>query len=148
MTNTSGPLLDTRAAAHVRVQASKQDTWARILAYGRWCGLRGFTTEQLAIDWGCDKDHVAPRVTELFQDGELILTKERRRTRSGCLARVYIVKQKSIERASGAVGQPPNGSVTHPSAPAFLPKRTQNGPAADAELLFSEPIPMRHRDDN
>ena len=82
-------------AAHDHVQPTKKDTWARILAYGRWCGLRGFTTDQLATDWGCDHDHVAPRVTELFKAGELILTKERRPTRSGCRARVYIVKQKA-----------------------------------------------------
>jgi hypothetical protein len=134
-------------AAHAKIEPTKADTWARILAYGRWCGLRGFTTDQVSADWGCDKDHIAPRITELFKAGELFLTKERRPTRSGCLARVYIVKGKSIERASRAVGQTSDGSVTHPSAPAFPPKLKQNGPAADAELLFSEPIRMRHRDD-
>lgn len=48
-----------------------------------------------------------------------------------------------LVRVEGRADQP----VTHPSAPAFPPQTRNNGPAADAELLFSEVIPRRHRDD-
>lgn len=86
-------------AAHASVQPTKPETYRRILAYGKSCGLRGFTVDELAAEWGVDHNHVAPRVTELFQAGELILTEKRRPTRSGCLARVFIVKQKTSHSA-------------------------------------------------
>jgi hypothetical protein len=94
MPSTTQPLIDTRRAAHARVGPTKRETCRRILAYGRWRGLQGFTTDELAAHWGVDHNHVAPRVTELFKAGALTLTRERRATRSGCLARVYVVSQE------------------------------------------------------
>lgn len=118
MASTTLPLIDTRRAAHAQVAPTKQETCRRILAYGRWRGLQGFTTDELAAHWGVDHNHVAPRVTELFKAGQLTLTRERRTTRSGCLARVYVVNQKQSD-----------------------------APRIAADRLFPDDAPERHRDD-
>jgi hypothetical protein len=93
MTSTSLPLFDTREAAHVQVRPTKQDTYARILAYADLRGRRGFTADEATADFGCSHNHVAPRITEPSDAGELVLTGERRRTRSNCLARVFVARQ-------------------------------------------------------
>lgn len=83
----------TSLASHTHVQPSKNETWERILAYAEGRGCRGFTADELADAWGCSHNHVAPRISELSESGYLILNGERRRTRSGCLARVFVARQ-------------------------------------------------------
>jgi len=125
-------------AAHASVQPTKRETCRRILAYGRWCGLRGFTTDQLAAEWGCDHNHVAPRVTELFRAGDLIITEKRRATRSGCLARVYVLSQKTSDHPR---------TTDDRSVPDDAQSRSAEDPPTDRELPFGDSAPERHRDD-
>jgi hypothetical protein len=98
MATTSLPLFDTRLASHAHVRPSKQDTYARVLAYAELCGSRGFTADEVAVDFGCNHNHTSPRIGELVRTGELIITGRRRPTRSGCLARVFVAKQFPQER--------------------------------------------------
>lgn len=125
-------------AAYDSVQPTKAETCCRILAYGKWCGLRGFTADEVAAEWSCSPNHCAPRITELYKAGHLILTDMRRRTRSGCWARVYVVKRKPDPQVESRATLP----VARPSTPAY-PLRTRNhAPTGEeAELLFSMPSP-------
>jgi transcription initiation factor IIE alpha subunit len=88
--NQSSLVFDTRLAAYKRVARTKQETKTRILQAYRERGPEGYTTEELAQTFGCDKDHVRPRVSELKQDLLLRDSGRRRRTRSGCWAKVLI----------------------------------------------------------
>jgi hypothetical protein len=84
---------DTRNAAHDRVQPTKSEVWARILSFAASQGTVGLTADELADLWQCSHNHVAPRISELYDSGDLVVTDERRPTRTGCLARVYVAKQ-------------------------------------------------------
>jgi hypothetical protein len=88
---------DTRLAAHAHVLATKRETYSRILEHAEQCGRLGFTADELTADWGCSPNHTAPRVTELVASGALVKTEERRPTRSGCLARVYVAKRFALQ---------------------------------------------------
>jgi hypothetical protein len=114
------PLFDTRQAAHAQVQPTKQDTYARILAYAEQRGLHGFTADEAADDFGCSHNHSPPRIGELIRAGELIPTGQRRPTRSGCLARIFIARQ-------------------------FAQQRRVDPPAEDYRL-FPDDAPPRHLD--
>jgi hypothetical protein len=122
MSTTSLPLFDTRLASHAHVRLSKNETWARILEYAELRGRLGFTADELAAAWGCSHNHVAPRICELSESGDLVLTGERRRTRSGFFAGVYVAKQ--------------------------FPQQRRADPAAPAEdyRLFPDDAPPRHLD--
>jgi hypothetical protein len=100
--STSLPLFDTREAAHAQVRPSKRANYARILDYAAQCASRGFTADEVAVDFGCSYNHTSPRIGELVRAGELIVTGRRRRTRSGCLARVYVAKQFAQQRRADA----------------------------------------------
>jgi hypothetical protein len=65
----------------------------RILAFALECGRHGFIADELEAAWGCSHNHTSPRIAELLADGELIPTGERRRTRSGSTAHVFVAKQ-------------------------------------------------------
>jgi hypothetical protein len=93
MSNSSQPLFDTRSAAHARVAPTKQEIYARILGFARWNGKRGFTADELAASWGCDHNHVAPRISELKKSGQLVPTKRCRPTRTRSPARVFVASE-------------------------------------------------------
>jgi hypothetical protein len=97
VTGSSLPLLDTRSAAHARVAPTKQEIYARILGSARWTGQRGITADEVTAAWGCDHNHVAPRISELKKLGLLIPTKRCRPTRTGSPARVFVVPEFADE---------------------------------------------------
>lgn len=84
-------------AAHARVEPTKTEVWARILAFAIQGGPRGFTCDELTAAWGCSPNHVAPRCTELLASGDLVRTTRRRDTRAGCPAAVLVAKQFATE---------------------------------------------------
>jgi hypothetical protein len=111
--------------AYAKVQATKRETYTRILDYANRCGLRGFTADEVAEAFRCDCNHVAPRVGELREAGELVRTQERRPTRAGNLARVYVAP-RFVQQAE--------------------PTQAQRPQAPEALRLFADDAPLPHRD--
>jgi hypothetical protein len=97
MSSRPFPLFDTRQAAHARVAPTKQETYRRILGFARWRGQQGITADELTAAWGCDHNHVAPRISELKKLGLLIPTKRTRPTRTGSPARVFVLPEFADE---------------------------------------------------
>jgi hypothetical protein len=85
--------LDTRRAAHARVEPTKAETCNRIMDFAVARGTHGLTSDELVDIWQCEHNHVAPRVSELKQSGLLVETDFTRLTRHGCSARVLVAKQ-------------------------------------------------------
>lgn len=78
---------DTRQAALARVAKTKAVMHRNIMAFAE---VHTFTTDELAIRWNCETGHVAPRVSELVKRGDLVASGQRRKTRMGALANVWI----------------------------------------------------------
>lgn len=55
-------------------------------------GVRGVTADEVAAYFDVPHNTVAPRISELQKEGWLFKTKERRRTRAGCFARVMLAR--------------------------------------------------------
>lgn len=79
--------------AHERVKAGKTDVWARIMDYARSKPL-GVTCDECAQHFGVSPNQISGRLTELLAQGRLVRTAERRKTRSGCMAKVLLVTQR------------------------------------------------------
>lgn len=79
-------------AANQAIHESKEATREKIYLYAVAQGERGITADEVAAEWGVTHNHVAPRISELRRDGRLVPTLKRRKTRSGCTARVLICR--------------------------------------------------------
>lgn len=77
-------------AAHNQIIGTKTDIWDRIERFAIALGTYGLTADELALAWNCELGHVAPRVTELKVNARLVETAVRRKTRTGCYARVVV----------------------------------------------------------
>jgi hypothetical protein len=55
-------------------------------------GIYGITADEAAAHFNVGHNTVAPRISELQEEGWLFKTKERRKTRSGCWARVLLAR--------------------------------------------------------
>jgi hypothetical protein len=107
---------DTRLAAHASVLPTKRETYARILEHAEQCGWHGCTSDALAEAWECSHNHVAPRIVELVAPGHLVKTEERRQTRSGRMARVYVAKRFAPQPTFSTAGTLPHfGDVQQPA---------------------------------
>lgn len=122
MATTSLPLFDTSSAAHARIAPAKAAIRKRILDFAIERGRRGFTADELAAAWNCSHNHSSPRIAELVADGQLIPTGERRRTRSGCTAHVFVARRFAQQLSAD------------PPAP------------AEDYRLFPDDVPPRHLD--
>lgn len=78
---------DTSVMAHARVQKARDRD--EVLALIRAAGQAGATLDQVAarLNIGCNR--LSGRFTELRRDGQIVDSGERRKTRTGSLARVY-----------------------------------------------------------
>ena len=72
------------------LQKPKEKVRLRILDFVRERGDNGATADEVAAAWDCSHNHVAPRISELQDDGRLV-PRHRRKTRSGRNARVYVL---------------------------------------------------------
>lgn len=91
-------LRDESRAAYEGVKATKSEIQQRIVDYARSRGEHGFTADELAAEWRCSINHVAPRCCELRKDGRLVVRVTadgpvRRRTRSDCWAAVLVTRE-------------------------------------------------------
>lgn len=84
---------DTRRAAHTRIEPTKAETCDRIMVFAAGRGAYGLTADEVAENWQCVHNHVAPRISELKLSGLLVETKRTRRTRAGSHARVLVATQ-------------------------------------------------------
>lgn len=75
-----------RREASAAAMRDKQRIYRQILAWARQ--RRDFIVDELVAEWGCEHNHVAPRVSELLDVGKLVPTGERRKTRKNCGAAV------------------------------------------------------------
>ncbi len=89
--------LDTRRAAHGRVEPTKAQTCAQIMLFATARETYGLIADELADAWQCSHNHVAPRITELKAAGLLVETGRTRLTRAGSPARVLVAKQFATE---------------------------------------------------
>ncbi len=96
----------TSNVAYFRIQLTAGAMRGRILDFAMRRGARGFTADELAADWCCFANHVAPRIGELIRAGKLIVTRERRSTRSGCLARVVVLARFARPVTTSSKRQP------------------------------------------
>jgi hypothetical protein len=69
---------------------AKEKVRLQILDFIRERGDNGATADEVAAAWDCSHNHVAPRISELQDDGRLV-PRHRRKTRSGRNARVYVL---------------------------------------------------------
>lgn len=78
------------AAANAKIAGTKEAIRLRIYEHALSVGSIGITADEIAEEWACGHNHVAPRISELKAQGLLIPTEWRRETRSGCTARVLV----------------------------------------------------------
>jgi hypothetical protein len=71
-------------------QEAKEQVRLQIIDFIRKQRGNGATADEVAAAWDCSHNHVAPRISELQDDGRLV-PRHRRKTRSGRYARVYVV---------------------------------------------------------
>lgn len=64
----------------------------RVYELARSRDLYGVTADEAAAFYDVGHNTVAPRISELQEEGWLYKTKDRRKTRSGCWARVLVAK--------------------------------------------------------
>lgn len=81
---------DTSVAAAVAIAPKVPELRARVLAELLQRGRRGATDHELCAALGLIKDTVAPRRTELRDDGLVVDSGRRRRTPSGRSAIVWV----------------------------------------------------------
>lgn len=87
------PPLDTRMAAHHRIEPTKRQTCDLIMQFAIARGAYGLTADELAAAWQCSPNHVAPRITELKAASLLVKTASLRLTRAGSPALVLVARQ-------------------------------------------------------
>lgn len=78
------------AAAHESVRPTKQRDQARIWSYVESTGESGTTCDAIESALGMSHQTASARVSELKRDGRLELNGERRPTRTGRTAGVYV----------------------------------------------------------
>ena len=81
---------DTSRAAFPLTQAARRRT--RVFEYVLSRGFRGATADEVVAHFGGMHNTWAPRLTELAIEGLVTRTAERRRTRAGATAAVYVVR--------------------------------------------------------
>jgi hypothetical protein len=81
-------------AATERVSPTKEIVREQILDFVKTRGDHGVTADEIAEEWSCSPNHVAPRLTELLAAGRLIRTDRRRKTRAGCQASVLTLPRQ------------------------------------------------------
>src|SRR4051812_35023381 len=89
--------IDTREAAHASIIPAKRKIYAEILRFATEQRVRGLIADELAAAWECSHNHVAPRIRELADSGELIDSGRRRPTRTGRSARVFVLPEFAEE---------------------------------------------------
>lgn len=77
-------------AAHRSIVASKGALRRRVVSFVRERGERGATVDEIEVALGLSHQTVSARVTEAKADGDLVLSGERRPTRSGRGAAVLV----------------------------------------------------------
>ena len=78
-------------AAYKRVTlGTAEKVRQQVLSYIKERGSFGATADEVAVAFQCSHNHVAPRITELKGSGSLIPSAQRRQTRSGSPARVWL----------------------------------------------------------
>jgi hypothetical protein len=82
-------------AANELIQPSKEATMWKIIV--RIAERGPATADEVAAEWECSHNHVAPRISEAKSLGLLAETPIRRVTRSGCTARVIELTDKARE---------------------------------------------------
>lgn len=113
------PPLDTRMAAHHRIEPTKRQTCDLIMQFAIVRGAYGFIPDELADLWQCTHNHVAPRITELKAAGLLVKTASCRLTRAGSLARVLVARQFNKRCALIAPSQSPSTDCKSPAESLF-----------------------------
>ena len=88
----------------------KARTRAIVHEYVRACGPSGATADQSSLALGLLTNSVAPRLHELERGGLIVKIEARRKTRSGCLAAVYV----AVEFASGTNSRMSDPAPTAP----------------------------------
>ncbi len=71
-------------------QEAKELVRLQILDFIRAQRGNGATADEVAAAWDCSHNHVAPRISELQDDGRLV-PRHTRKTRAGRSARVYML---------------------------------------------------------
>lgn len=82
------------ADAHDRIANNKEVVRLEILKFAREQGSAGITADETAERFHCAHNHTSPRISELLLEGRLVRTQRRRPTRTGCLARVLVVREE------------------------------------------------------
>ena len=77
---------DTSVLAHARVQKERD---REFIFSSIQVARHGFTLDEMADAMGVDANRISGRFTELRKAGRIYDTGERRKTRTGSLARVY-----------------------------------------------------------
>lgn len=132
--------LETREAAHASIIPTKRSTCAEILAFGRELKCFGFIVDEVVAAWGCTHNHIAPRVAELVQSGELVDSGTVRKTRTGRSARVFVLPEFAGKWSISAA--PTNQVALSPSPDGMLglPSNTSQSSIANAQAasLFGD----------
>ncbi len=113
------PPLDTRMAAHHRIEPTKRQTCDLIMQFAIARGAYGLTADELTAAWQCSPNHVAPRITELKASGLLVTTAILRLTRAGSPARVLVARQFNKPFALIAPSQFPSTDCKSPTESLF-----------------------------
>jgi hypothetical protein len=91
-------------AANAQVEPTKEETRVRIYDFACARGDAGITTDEISEAWGLPPNRVSPRITELKVDGRLVPTDRRRKTRTGCSARVLVAAQNFLSETTAHLG--------------------------------------------
>lgn len=83
--------------ANESLHGTKEIVRAQVFTYAVQRGFHGITADEVAADWHCSHNHVAPRLSELKKYGLLVPSKDRRKTRAGRWARVLLVNHRLIQ---------------------------------------------------
>jgi hypothetical protein len=131
--------IDTRKAAHASILPLKRRVYADILDFARDQRNRGLIADELSAAWGCSHNHVAPRIRELVELGELVDSGRLRKTRTGRSAHVFVLPEFTEELSTSAAPTNQVALSPSPDGPLGLPSHSS---------LFGDLTPAsRHRDD-
>jgi hypothetical protein len=83
---------ETSVGAHKRIRGSTSERREAVYAMIKWYNLSGLTVDELAAAWETTPNAISGRFSELARDSR-IEKHGTRKTRSGCSAAVWRVKQ-------------------------------------------------------
>jgi len=79
--------------ANVSIAKNKEAVRMEVFEWAKKQGSKGITADETAAHFNCTHNHVAPRIAELKAMKVLVRSGERRKTRTGRMAAVLVVKQ-------------------------------------------------------